>query len=659
MWMASKVATAVVFAALATAGAHAGDTAVTLPDWMRDAVAQKLPAYPTDTQAVIVWSDETDTVTAPDEHLEHYRRVVKILRPEGRNWGDLFVDIGKDEKLIAVHAWVVDPNNHQYELKPKDFIAVGSFGDALYSDISEERATAPAAIPGSVIGFEYEVKRRDYFNELQWQVQHKVPVHHASFTVQLPTGWELKESWSGTQPVKAAQSGGNGWQWTKDDLPGIDDEPYRPVDEALAARLTVALFTPTQRLGTDWDALANWASGLFRVQRSVTPEMSAKVQELTAGHSDFDGKVRSLTEFLQKDVRYVEISIGIGGYQPHAAADVFRARYGDCKDKANLLSTLLAQAGINSEMVLIHTERGVVRPETPGNYFNHAILAIELPAGVTGEQYSSVITAKKTGKRYVIFDPTDEWLPFGQVRAELQDSYGLMVSDSGGELIHVPIANPSTNEIIRSAKLKLSPDGAIDGDVEEKLTGDFAERMRMRAESANQQQQLQRYEDQIAHSVKNASVQGLMFSGLRDLKPSIDVHYSLAANRYAQITGPLLIVRPRVLGIKSIGLDRKPRKYPLLMGSTALETDDFEVELPAGYVVDDKPDPISVDTPFATYKSSLEISGSKLDYSREYVLKSLEIRPEEMEALRAFESKVAEDENSAVVLKKVADGVGR
>src|SRR5437899_895658 len=43
-------------------------------------------------------------------------------------------------------------------------------------------------------------------------------------------------------------------------------------------------------------------------------------------------KIRALAAFVQKDIRYVAIEIGIGGYQPHSAQDIFANRYGDCKD---------------------------------------------------------------------------------------------------------------------------------------------------------------------------------------------------------------------------------------------------------------------------------------------------------------------------------------
>jgi hypothetical protein len=114
-----------------------------------------------------------------------------------------------------------------------------------------------------------------------------------------------------------------------------------------------------------------------------------------------------------------------------------------------------------------------------------------------------------------------------------------------------------------------------------------------------------------------------------------------------------------VLGIKSISLEHKPRKYPLVLGSTSLEKDDFEVDIPSGYAVDDKPEPVSVDTPFASYKSQIEVSANKLHYSREYVQKVLEVPPDKIEDLRRFEERVSADENAAVVFKKVTTAPGQ
>src|SRR5690349_12678225 len=87
-----------------------------------------------------------------------------------------------------------------------------------------------------------------------------------------------------------------------------------------------------------------------------------------------------LASFVQREIRYVAVEVGIGGYEPHHAQATFKNRYGDCKDKVTLLSTMLSDIGVESYYVLINTSRGVVMPEFPSpRFFNHAIVAIRIP----------------------------------------------------------------------------------------------------------------------------------------------------------------------------------------------------------------------------------------------------------------------------------------
>ena len=80
--------------------------------------------------------------------------------------------------------------------------------------------------------------------------------------------------------------------------------------------------------------------------------------QLTANRAVLSDKIRALATFVQKDIRYVAIEIGIGGYKPHAAPDVLKYHYGDCKDKATLLAALLKEIGVDSYFVLAQTSRG-------------------------------------------------------------------------------------------------------------------------------------------------------------------------------------------------------------------------------------------------------------------------------------------------------------
>jgi transglutaminase-like putative cysteine protease len=86
-----------------------------------------------------------------------------------------------------------------------------------------------------------------------------------------------------------------------------------------------------------WGDIGAWYADLARGRRDPSPQLKQKVAELTADAPTLLAKMQALAAFVQDDIRYVAIELGIGGFQPHTAADVLRHEYGDCKDKATLL----------------------------------------------------------------------------------------------------------------------------------------------------------------------------------------------------------------------------------------------------------------------------------------------------------------------------------
>jgi transglutaminase-like putative cysteine protease len=648
--LSRNFAFAVYFVLILSGSALAGG--VNIPDWMRHAAAKPVGTYPPDTKAVVLL-DQTDyTVIGPGNYVEHSRWVVKILRSEGRGEGDLSVDLGQKEKLNYIHVWTIDRSAHEYELKQRDFVEKSFPSFELYDDIKFLTAKAPAADPGSVIAFEYEARRRSYVNQINQFFQESNPALEVHISMTLPTGWEFKDSWPVSAALKPAQTAPDRWEWVAHDLPGIEDEPMMPRRHVLMGRLAIAYFPPgeTGNMGS-WAALGRWYNMLTAGRRDPTPEITEQVQRLLAGKPDFDSKLRVLTAFLQSDIRYVAIEIGIGGYQPHSASEVYRYHYGDCKDKATLLSSMLHVAGINSDYVIIDTDRGFVNPAVPSIWFNHAILAIELPPDIKGDQYHSVITIDNR-KRYIIFDPTDEYTPVGSLRSELQDSYALLVTDSGGQLVRTPLLQPDSNSINRTGHFVLSADGALAGDVSEDRGGDFAMRERGHLHNWDERERTNYFERWLGRSLHGFTLLSMDVLQTDQLQKDVLIKYKFSTPQYGQQRGPLMLVRPRVLGEESSPVEHKPRHYSVEMEQTAKETDVYEIEIPPGYTVDDVPDPVKIDVGFASYQSKIEVEGSKLRYWREYLVRDLSVPPEKFQDWVKLQGAIGADETAAVVLKR-------
>ena len=631
----------------------AANALASLPDWANAAMGEGLTSSDPEVKAVVILDEKKYTLGSGDEVVERHRRMVKILRKEGREEANLHCEVGPRDKLLSIHAWTRDAAGRDYELKDQDFSEKTPYSFELYEDVRFRTAVAPAPQPGSIIAFQCEVRYRTWFHELSWTFQEESPVQEARLILQMPAGWEYKDFWTRKDAVKPTVAADGNVQWTVLDIPGIKEEPRMPSYRALSDRMDLSYFTPgdLNKGWASWDAIGRWYSQLADGRRAATPEISRKAAELTAGKPDFDSRVRALATFVQSELRYVAIEIGVGGYQPHPAADIFRMRYGDCKDKATLLSSMLHEAGIESNYVIINTQRGVTKAEIPSPFFDHVILAIELPAAAQTAKYRSVVTGR-TGKRYLIFDPTDEETPVGGLRAELQDNYGLLVTENGGELVRTPMLEPESNTLLREGRFVLTPDLSLQGQVVERRSGDYASEKRYRLRSVNQQERQQQEENFFNRSFQGFTMQNLEIKDLDNRDKDLVIQCQIAVPQYGKLQGPLVLLRPRVMGQKSFFVDTKPRQWPIELRGTSREIDTFEIEIPQGYKVDDVPAPLKLDAGFASYSSQIEIEGNKLKYSREYIVKELNVPAERVAELREFEGRVGADEVAAVVLVK-------
>jgi hypothetical protein len=138
-----------------------------LPDWVKTAAAQKLPEFPGTPKAVMLLDETTYTVGVDGRAVEHVRRVVKILRPQGREYGYPVVWFDKDSRILSMHVWSIDPAGHEYTLKDEDLREVSPPGEGgqLYEDTRYKMADPPGRDPGGVVAYEYERRERPYLAE--------------------------------------------------------------------------------------------------------------------------------------------------------------------------------------------------------------------------------------------------------------------------------------------------------------------------------------------------------------------------------------------------------------------------------------------------------------------------------------------------------------
>jgi hypothetical protein len=641
---------------LSTRPAQAGDA----PQWMRAVVNAPLPEHDEKTDAVLLYSEKSVNIQSIDKIKSHVRVVYKILRPGGREYGIAFVHFNAHSKINNLKGWCIPSQGKDYEIKDKESLEVSIpkiDGSELISDVRAKLLQIPAADPGNFVGYEYDEDEQPMVLQDVWSFQREIPGRELHYSLQLPAGWVYKAFWINYPETKPSESG-NQLEWIVKDIKAIRSEPEMPPIEGVAGQMVVSYFPsggPSNNGFTTWQEMGKWYLNLTSGRRDASPQITQQVASLTASSSTPLAKMKALATFVQHDVRYVAIELGIGGFQPHAASEVFTHHYGDCKDKATLLSSMLSQIGVESFYVVINSERGTVSAATPASVgaFNHAILAIKLPEKLSDPSLVATVQHPRLGT-LLYFDPTNELTPFGEIGGYLQENYGLLVTPEGGELVELPKQAPAMNSIARTGMLTLDASGTLKGEVNETRLGDRASSERWRLRNVTKSaDQIKPIEDLLAGSLSLFRITQASVLNLRQTDQPFGFHYAFEAQNYAKNAGGLLLVRPRVLGTKSSGIleTKEPRKFPIEFEGPSRDTDSFDITIPAGYVVDEFPAAVDADYGFASYHSKTEVKGNLIHYTRTIEVKDLSVPLAKVDDLKKLYRIIAGDERNTVVLK--------
>ena len=237
-----------------------------------------------------------------------------------------------------------------------------------------------------------------------------------SLELNIPKGRTINLQSSEFRFEKADSGGRTIYRWKRSVPSHPADDAKKKTDEANAK-------PPNVRATTfeNWEEVARWYSQLEKGRTEPSPEIRAKTQELIQGRTTELDKIQALYDYVAKNIRYVSLSFGLSRYQPHAAAEVFKNQYGDCKDKHTLLAAMLEAAGIHSDAVLIPSLRR---------------LDVSLPSP---SQFDHVITAVPVNGQLVWMDTTTEVAPFRLLAASLRNKSALLVpADGAGKIVETP-----------------------------------------------------------------------------------------------------------------------------------------------------------------------------------------------------------------------------
>jgi transglutaminase-like putative cysteine protease len=219
----------------------------------------------------------------------------------------------------------------------------------FYSDLKEKQIPVKSLSPGDTL--EYQVRfhiEKSQAPSQFWGAENFVTnavMMDQSVELRVPKDKYIQVASPKAQPVITEENGKKIYRWKTSHLeptPVKDDKKSAPKPDP-DPQPSIAWTT-----FKSWEEVGEWYGGLAKDRTTATPELKAKVAELTKDKTTDDQKIQAIYEYVSTQVRYIGVAFGIGRYQPHSAETVMDNQYGDCKDKHTLLAALLQAAGYDA-----------------------------------------------------------------------------------------------------------------------------------------------------------------------------------------------------------------------------------------------------------------------------------------------------------------------
>ncbi|MFH1699589.1 MAG: DUF3857 domain-containing protein [Candidatus Zixiibacteriota bacterium] len=556
---------------------------------------------------------------------------ITIINPRGEEKSNIRLSENKYEELKSVKIIIYDKDGKEILKKnKKDMIKYCGFGgNAVYNDICV--FDYDVDVPGYpyTIEYEYEIKSSSLFFLRGKTYQHRIPVNYFKYAISIPGNGVIRYKTYGSElePIPGQdESGMFAYIWEKKDISAYDDIDYVPAGYGPGGRIVI---TPNrfklekyEYNGDDWRSIGSWYANLSRDKYSKKEsEFRRPVQTVTIE------TIKQIYDEITGDIRYVSISTGIGGWQPHDAVLTEKNAYGDCKDMSTLLISRLREKDIEAYPALVLTrDDGVTDVDFPNFGFNH------------------VITVAIVGNDTLWMDPTCRLCPFGELPYQDEDINVLVVTNDGGELWRTPASLAENNKTLRTTRINIEIDLSATLSTNISSVGSSARYVRDYILSADADETRRYIQNMFPGGEKKFRVKNFEFKNLEDISKPLEIIIEARTAKKLDKIGkniycPALIFS-RLIDYEKV--DLKDRKYPINLFYPAIAEDSifiiweniFDVESISAPLAD------SVSFPFGGFRMSSVSDDYQILVNFEKTRDAYMIMPDEFENFSIYHDKL-------------------
>lgn len=406
------------------------------------------------------------SLKGPGKESVKVHQIVTILNEKGDNQAVFVLPYNKKyDNCNSIEMRVYDATGNVLKKYHKSDMYDGSATDGV-SIVTDERFLGlKHTVPSypETIETEYQEDITSALNPRSWDIQQdQQAIQYAAYKIQVDTGAGFRYKCKNItiKPAISNEGKTSSYLWEVKNLKAIkleesaEDWRTLPVLECNLKAFQYYGFNGS--FGT-WKDFGKWIWDLNSQVSTMPPERVAEIKKMTDTIKTDKAKARFLYEYMQKNMRYVSIQLGIGGYQPFPATFVDEKKYGDCKALANYMRALLKAANINSYCAVINAEpnQEPADPAFPFNTFNHEILCIPFKGDTTW------------------LECTVNTQPFGVLGSFTENRNALLITEDGGILVHTPKSTMAENQFNSTAHITLDADGGAKATLALNVTGDY------------------------------------------------------------------------------------------------------------------------------------------------------------------------------------------
>lgn len=596
-------------------------------------------------EAVIRFSAQQFEMNSPTNAFYKHKKAVTVLSSDFKN-KSLEIHYGDNESIENISARIYDADGNKVrEIKKneiKDFAAINGY--SVYEDARVKFLDFSYGVYPYTFEFEYTTKLKSYMWIQPWTAQEDATsVQYSEYVLKIRVGLEFNQKISNFEPAYTFSKDEtySYHHFTAENLPALGKEPFSP---PAYLSLPAASFSPKHFVlygvaGSfeSWESFGNFYKTLCEGRDQLSMPMEAEVKKLVQNATSDEEKIAILYKFLQKNMRYVSVSLGIGGWQPFDAQYVETNKYGDCKALTNFMKSILKVVGIESYPVLVYAgnEKIDMHDDFFASVFNHAILYVP---------------------------GSDHWLectsisyPPGYLGTFAGDRDVLVVTANGGKKMHTPDYSKTLNSITRKAFFKILDTGEAALTDQVFYCGEPHDIWRAEL--------VYRSEEEIQKDV----MKSLPFSNpvlhKFTIEPDVSlpeawVKMDLSLPRYASTVGKRLFVpvnKINNIGEAPAGVEN--RKTKVFVDAGLIETDTLIFEIPEGYQLEGGIwTPVYLTSAFGEYSAELVADQKAVTFIRRFK-KTAGIFPSEAYAeLCSFYREILKSDNRKLVFaQKTAD----